>query len=278
MDSGSIWTRGPFDPSLIATSKKYASLASSPTFWLVGVGMRPAAGVFPPAAPLPPEPRGRARSSVCTKNFRFSSTFASENAASAIVALSSPSPSARNSSNVPPFASLMACLRFCTTVPLFGFGIIFRGPNIFATFMTCGMIMGVATQRSKPSQPWLMRRTGSVMPATSAPAFNISSTSSSGQNASTLTDVCRPLGKWHVPRTLSRERSTFKRVQNSTLAPASGKMSKARMSLVAWKGVVATRGSSAATAAAAIGEIPSSLARSAANLASSAWVSRSFRM
>jgi hypothetical protein len=88
------------------------------------------------------------------------------------------------------------------TVPIFGFGIMPRGPSTLPRRPTSGIMSGVAIQRSKLISPFCTFSTRSSAPTTSAPAARASS--AFGPRANTPTRKVRPVpfGSETTPRTI----------------------------------------------------------------------------
>src|SRR3981081_974093 len=80
-----------------------------------------------------------------------------------------PAFSTRNSTE-PPLAPFTALATSMVTVPIFGLGIMPRGPSTLPSRPTSGIRSGVAMQRSKSIEPPCTFSTRSSAPTTSAPA------------------------------------------------------------------------------------------------------------
>src|SRR6516164_9653592 len=131
----------------------------------------------------------------------LATSLSSENEALPTPACTMPAFSTRNSTE-PPLAPCTAVLTSMVTVPIFGFGIMPRGPSTLPRRPTSGIMSGVAMQRSKSIVPPCTFSTRSSAPTTSAPAALASSALAPRANTPTRKERPVPFGSSTTPRTI----------------------------------------------------------------------------
>ena len=120
------------------------------------------------------------------------------------------------------------------TVPSFGFGISPRGPRIFPSRPTIGIMSGVAMQRSKAISPACTLAARSSAPTKSAPAAFASSAFWPLANTATRTVLPVPCGNWTTPRTCwSAWRGSMLRFIETSMVSSNFAVARSLISLTA---------------------------------------------